>query len=160
MNNSRVGGIVFLIVSCLYGYFGNEIPLDFWSQQETFDARSMPRLLAAAGIVASVLLIVTPVAKTDWSLFSQLRWQPAVLLLILMSAYGFLMEFLGFAVSTILFLSGAFVVLGERKPLRILLVSLSLALGFWLLMDQLGIYLLPGSLFEDLIALTEAPPHA
>lgn len=160
MTNSRVGGVIFLIVSCLYGYFANQIPLDFWSQQESFNARSLPRLIAAAGILASCLLIVIPAPRTDWTLFSRLRWRPAALLLIMMSAYGLVMEFLGFAVSTIAFLGGAFVVLGARHPARILLVSVSLALGFWLLMDRLGVYLVPGSLFEPLLAIGGRPGHA
>jgi putative tricarboxylic transport membrane protein len=100
-----------------------------------------------------------PAPPTDWTLFSRLRWRPAALLLIMMSAYGVVMEFLGFAVSTILFLAGAFVVLGARHPARILLVSVSLALGFWLLMDRLGIYLLPGSLFEPLLAMAGGDTH-
>lgn len=152
INNSRIGGIVFLVVSCLYGYFANDIPLDFWSQQETFNARSMPRMVAAAGVVCAVVLIVAPSPRTDWALVGQQNWAPAILLLALMSVYGLLIEPLGFIVSTTAFLLTAFAVLGERRPLRMLLVALPLATGFWLLMDSLGIYLEAGTLFRDLLA--------
>lgn len=150
INSSRVGGIVFLVLSCLYGYFANDIPLDFFSEQEPFNARSMPRFIAACGILVSVLLIVTPSSVTDWRAIRALNWRPALLLLAMMSAYGFMMEPLGFGIATVAFLSAAFVVLGERKPRRILLVTVPLVLGFWLLMDQLGIYLGPGTLVESI----------
>lgn len=152
INNSRVGGVLFLIVSCLYGYFANDIPLDFWSQQETFNARSMPRLIAAAGIVSSILLIVAPSPRTDWPIVARQHWAPAVLLLALMAAYGFLIEPFGFIVSTTAFLFAAFAVLGERRPLRMLMVALPLAAGFWFLMDSLGIYLEAGTLLRDALA--------
>jgi putative tricarboxylic transport membrane protein len=152
MNNSRVGGVLFLILSVLYGYYANDIPLDFWSEQEAFNARSMPRIIAGAGIVTSILLIMLPSGRTDWTLMSRQHWLPTAALLVLMSIYGLILEPLGFALSTTLFLCAAFGVLGERNPVRMLAVSIPMALGFWLLMDSLGIYLGPGTVFEDLLA--------
>jgi putative tricarboxylic transport membrane protein len=67
-----------------------------------------------------------------------------------MSIYGALFETLGFIVATLLFLVSGYVVLGERRIVAMLLASVPLVLGFWLLMDFLGIYLNAGELFVDL----------
>ncbi len=134
-----------MVLSCLYGYHAGDIPLDFWSQQETFNARSLPRMIAVAGIIASLSLILSPSPRTDWSQLTAQRWWPGALLVSLMSAYGMVIPLLGFVVSTVLFLGLAFMVLGERKPVRILAVSTPLAAGSWVLMDALGIHLPTGS---------------
>jgi len=151
MTDTRVGGILFLVLSGLYGWFAADIPLDFFSRQETFNARSMPLLLAAAGATCSMLMIVLPSPRTDFAAWRQLRWREPTLLLLLMWAYASVFELLGFAVATTLFLSMAITLLGERRPIRILAVVLPLTGGFWLLMDLLGIYLAPGDLFSGFI---------
>ena len=92
-----------------------------------------------------VLLILSPSPRTDWSQLTAQRWWPVALLVSLMSAYGMVIPLLGFVVSTVLFLGLAFMVLGERKPVRILAVSTPLAAGSWVLMDALGIHLPTGS---------------
>jgi putative tricarboxylic transport membrane protein len=153
MNNSRVVGILFLALFAAYGYLIDDIPLDFWSEEELFNARSLPYLIAAAGILVSLLLIIMPSPETDWRSWRTLDWIPAALLLVTMSIYGLVFEYLGFVISTILFLIISFVILGERRGAFMLLGSVPLVLGFWLLMDFLGIYLDPGELF---LVLSEA----
>jgi len=150
INNTRVGGIIFLAFSLVYGYFAGDIPLDFFSRQETFNARSMPLLLAGAGVICSVLMIIVPSKPTDWSALLVLDWLRPAALLAVMWAYASVFEDLGFAISTIAFLIIAFTMLGERRPLRMIAVAVPLVGGFWLLMDQLGIYLAPGLLVEAL----------
>ncbi len=78
----------------------------------------------------------------------RLNWLPALLLLISMCVYALVLETLGFPAATILFLIVAFLVMGERRPVWLFGVSVPLVLGFWLLMDQLGIYLYPGDIFN------------
>jgi amino acid transporter len=72
---------------------------------------------------------------------------------LLMSAYGALLESLGFMLATALFLVSAFACLGIKSIRKATTVALAIALGFWLLMDQLGIYLAPGELVEDALGL-------
>lgn len=150
INNTRVGGLLFLALSCAYGWYATEIPLDYWSRQEVFTARSMPYWVAGAGAVVSLLLIVTPSAGTDWSVLKRLNWKPAILLMILMSAYGLIMEPLGFPMATVAFLVCAWFTMGERRPHWLIGLAIPVALGFWLLMDSLGIYLYPGDIIEAL----------
>ncbi len=150
MNSSRIGGILFLLLSGCYGYFAGEIPLDFWSEQEPFNARSMPGFIAIAGIVVSILLIAAPSAKTDWGQLQHMNWRPAALLLVMMSVYGLAFEYLGFVVSTIVFLIVSFIVLGERRVAPMVLVAIPLVGGFWLILKLLGIHLETGAWLEAL----------
>ena len=76
----------------------------------------------------------------------------------LMSAYGALLETLGFIVATVLFLVTAFLCLGVQSIPRAALVAFGIGLVFWLLMDQLGIYLAPGDLVENLLAYIAGEP--
>lgn len=152
LTNTRIGGILFLALSLAYGYGATQIQLDFFSRQETFNARSMPQFIAVCGIICSLLMIVLPSGRTDWSALVRLDWVRPLALVLLMWGYAASFELLGFPLATLLFLNLAFLTLGERRPLRMLVVSVPLVLGFWLLMDVLGIYLSPGAFFEELMA--------
>ncbi len=156
MNDARVGGVIFLAISLAYGYLASEIPLDFWSEQESFNARSMPQLIAAAGICCALLMLVLPSAPTQWRELSRLSWRQPAILLGLMWLYALVFEVLGFALATFVFLNAAFAVLGERNILRMTAVSLPLVFGFWLLMDSLDIYLAPGDLIEALLGTADS----
>ncbi len=148
LTNTRVGGLLFLALSALYGYHATQIQLDFFSQQEAFNARSMPQFIAICGIVCSVLMIIVPSRPTDWSKLLVLDWIRPVSLLLLMWGYASAFEMLGFALATFIFLNLAFLILGERSPLKMLLVSTGLIGGFWLIMHWLGIYLSAGEVYE------------
>ncbi|MDP4599218.1 MAG: tripartite tricarboxylate transporter TctB family protein [Pseudomonadales bacterium] len=158
MTSARLGGVLFLLLSGCYGYFAGTIPLDYWSEQEVFNARSLPYAIACASVLCALLLILVPGPGTDWAFARQLNWRPALLLLMLMSAYGALLETLGFIVATVLFLVTAFLCLGVQSIPRAALVAFGIGLVFWLLMDQLGIYLAPGDLVENLLAYIAGEP--
>ncbi len=148
ITNTRVTGLVFLLLFSGYLYFAGDIPLDFWSEEEVFNARSMPYLIGSCGIICSVLLIAAPGPVFNWSRIRELNWLPALLLLVTTSIYGLVLESLGFLVSTSLLLTIAFAILGERKWLKMTAIAIGIAVIFWLLMDALGIYLAPGLLLS------------
>jgi putative tricarboxylic transport membrane protein len=139
-----------------YGYEATDITLDYWSEQALFTARTLPYIIAAAGIICASLLIIVPSSKTNWSALKKLNWGPAIGLLILMSAYGALLEPLGFIVATSIFLIAAFRMLGIHQWWVSCLVSVALTLGFWGLMHLLGIYLAPGDIIADFAAKVSA----
>ena len=64
------------------------------------------------------------------------NWGTAALFLVLMSAYGLTVRPLGFILSTSLFLIAGFAMLGERSPVKLLLVAVPLVVAFWVLMTQ------------------------
>ncbi len=141
---SRIAGVLFALLFLGYGYFAGDIQLDFWAEEETFNARTFPYLIAVGGCFFAVLLSLVP-AKAD-APDIELRNPPALFLIILMLAYSFLLEPLGFPVATALFLALAFLILGERRGLLIGGVSLGLTFAIWGIMSALGIYLEPGLL--------------
>jgi|TARA_B100002003_G_scaffold29528_2_gene24342 putative tricarboxylic transport membrane protein len=150
INNTRLVGLLFLLLSGAYVYFAGEIPLDFWSEDEVFNARSMPYLIGAGAMVCSLLLILLPSAEFKWRELQNLNWQPLYFILPLISLYGYTLEILGFIVASCLLLFIAFGMLGERRWLRMTGIAAGLVLMFWLLLDSLGIYLAPGALFWSL----------
>jgi putative tricarboxylic transport membrane protein len=153
MSKEKVGALFFLVLSIAYGLLAFDIPLTFVGEDEVFTARSMPMALAIAGAVVSFLILVLPSAKTDDStkvtaVFHGLDWKRVGLLAVLMVFYGLTIRWLGFILSTTLFLIGGFRVLGERRIKVLLLASIPLVVVFWFLMTRiLGVYLDPGSLY-------------
>ena len=113
MEREKVGAMVILLFSIAYGYLATKIPLTFLSQQETFTARTMPYALSAAGIVFSILIIVLPTTdpsgrKTLGEETKGMDWKTSVQLIILMLLFGLVMKWLGFILSSILFLMEGF----------------------------------------------------
>ncbi|MBD3647791.1 MAG: tripartite tricarboxylate transporter TctB family protein [Pseudomonadales bacterium] len=150
INSTRIGGLLFLVLCCAYSWYATEIPLDYWSRQEVFTARSLPYFVGGAGALVAFLLIVSPSEGTDWRFLKDLNWYPATILVVLMSLYGLVMEPLGFPLATVTFLVCAWFTMGERRPHWLFGLAIPVALGFWLLMDTLGIYLYPGDIIETL----------
>ena len=146
MNNIRLTGCVFLLVFLGYGLLTQEILLDFWAAEEIFTARTFPEIIATGGVFFSLMLIIWPgpaVSGFDWH---ELNLPPVLLLLALLGVFSLSIEYLGFLVSGVLMLALAFVILGERRPLPVLAVSIPTVVGLYLLLTALDIYLDPGIL--------------
>jgi len=152
---TRIAGLFFALLFLGYGYLASDVQLDFWAEEETFNARTFPYLIAAGGCFFAVLLSLfgTKTIPTDTEVSAkaenadvELRNAPALFLIVLMLAYSYLLEPLGFPVATAAFLAGAFVILGERRKILIGCVSVGLTAGIWAIMSALGIYLEPGVL--------------
>ena len=153
MSKDKVGALSFLVLSIAYGVLAFDIPLTFVGIDEVFTARTLPFALAVLGTVIALLILVLPSAKTDDSqkmsaAFRGLNWKLVCLLALLMVFYGMTIRWIGFVLSTILFLIGSFRVLGERRVKVLLLASVPVVIVFWLLISKvLGVYLDPGSLY-------------
>jgi putative tricarboxylic transport membrane protein len=153
MNKEKVGALFFLVLSIAYGALAFKIPLTFVGEDEVFTARTLPFALAFIGTVVSFLILVLPSTKTDAgstirAAFRDLDWKRVGLLALLMIFYGFTIRWLGFVLSTCLFLIGGFRILGERRIKVLLVASVPVVLVFWFLMTRiLHIYLEPGSLY-------------
>jgi putative tricarboxylic transport membrane protein len=153
MSKDKVGALFFLVLSIAYGVLAFDIPLTFVGMDEVFTARTLPIALAIAGGVISFLILILPSANASDSanitgVFRGFNWNQVGLLALLMVFYGLTIRWIGFVLSTILFLIGGFRVLGERRIRVLLLASIPLVIAFWLLMTKiLGVYLDPGSLY-------------
>lgn len=156
LSRDRVSGLIFLLVCLIYGYQATQIQLFPGDEYEAFTARTLPYLLTAAGIVMSLLLIVmSPASPCNDSTCEQqganesrLDWRLLSSFVVLMTAYGLGLTWLGFVLATSLFLLGGFWLLGERRKAVLLGASFPFVTLFWLLLTKvLDIYLEPGYLF-------------
>ena len=139
----RISALVFLAVSIAYGIGAGSIELYPGSETEPFTARTFPLILAWAGGLLSFLLLIQPVGAGDPSLFRRdFDWTRVALLCALMLAYGATIKSVGFLVSTTIFLALGFLILGERRWLLIVVVSILVATSFqYILHGLLDIYI-------------------
>jgi putative tricarboxylic transport membrane protein len=136
-----------------YGLLAFKVPLTFLAQQETFNARTMPFALGIIGTLLSFSILVLPSGQTDEEdkvkdAFRGLDWSSVGLLIGIMIFYSITLRFLGFVISSIIFLVGGFYILGERRIWLLLIGSVPLVLFIWFLMSRiLGMYIAPGEIF-------------
>lgn len=139
----RIGGVLLLIFCIVYAVLSQDIRLLPFQERAAFHARTMPEVLSILGIGLSAWLILFPGNREAPNLAGA-DWIKTALFLALMSAYGFTIRPLGFILSTTLFLMIGYMLLGERKPLPLILASVPLVVGFWVLMTQgLDVYIDP-----------------
>ena len=151
VSKTRIGGLMFLLLSMAYGYSAMSIPLFPGEEAEPFSARTLPYFLAVLGSGLSLFLLLfgRDGDHVDNGVNADLDWRLAASLLLLMIAYGLALEWLGFLFATTLFLVIGFWMLGERRLKMLLVVSIPFTVGFWLLLTQaLDIYLAPGQILN------------
>ena len=135
LTKDRIGALLLLAFSLVYGYLSQSIRLLPFQQNVAFHARTMPEILTVLAVVLALLLLMMPPSQDKLSL-SGLKLGKGLLFLVLMSIYGLTLRPLGFIISTSLFLIIGYVLLGERRPLPLLLASVPLVVVFWLLMTK------------------------
>ena len=149
----RVAAWLFFLGFLGYGYYAQDIQIDYFSEGEIFTPRSLPNLIAICGASLSLLLALLPVTANQTSEPDRTPldgWFPAMGLVALMMAYGLVLEPVGFIATTIGFLIIAMIILGEHRWLRLILCSVPIVVGFYFIMSFLGIYLEPAPWLGDL----------
>jgi putative tricarboxylic transport membrane protein len=153
MKTDKAGALILLAFSIAYGLLAFKVPLTFLAQRETFNARTMPFALGIIGTFLSFLILVLPSGQTDEKdnvkdAFRGLDWTNTGLLIGIMIFYSITLRFLGFVISSIIFLVGGFYILGERRIWLLFISSVPLVLFIWFLMSRiLGMYIAPGEIF-------------
>ncbi|MGF1684068.1 tripartite tricarboxylate transporter TctB family protein [Photobacterium minamisatsumaniensis] len=153
ITKDHIGGLVFLCFSVAYGYYANIITLFPGDEYEPFHAKSMPIALAALGILFSLCQLILA-SKKDKDRLSLTGYDFVLMgkLLVLMVLFALSLDWMGFLVSTALFLIGGYWLLGERRPKILFLASVPFAIGFWYVLTQLlDIYLAPGQVWTSLL---------
>lgn len=144
---SRLGGGILFVFCLVYGYLSGDIPSLEVDAGQLMNAATMPKFLSVLGMLLALLLVVLPRAPGEDRSPAPLRnlhWGRLAAVVVLMLAYGLSIRRLGFVPSTVIFLAAGFVLLGERRPLRVAAVAVSVPVLFWMLMAWgLGVYLPP-----------------
>ena len=153
VKSEKMGALLILALSIVYGIVAFKIPLIFLSQGETLNARTMPFALSVAGVVLSLLIILLPSFDksrivTVKEALGGLDWRRTAWLTCLLIGYSLSMPWIGFVAASIGFMAGGTMILGERNPKMILLASVPLVIVLWLILTKvLGMYIAPGELF-------------
>ena len=149
ITRDHIGGLVFLCLSVVYGYYAGEIPLLPGDEFEPFHARTLPETLAVMGGLLSLALILTAQRSEDQRLsLAGYNFALVAKLLVLVVLFGLALKWLGFVIATVFFLMAGFWLLGERRIRTLLIVAVPFAVGIWfVLAKMLDIYLAPGALY-------------
>ena len=155
-NKDRLGAFLLLISSLFYLRSAFQIPVDPFDAELGFTSKTLPIGLAVCAILVSTLLLLVPVSNQDSAnvadTIRHYRWKPMLTLILLMGAYAAAFNYLGFLVAGVLFLQAAFIVLGERRFLVSLSISVGLVSFLWIFLTRVfGLYLDKGALFSAVL---------
>lgn len=148
ITRERIGALFFLMLSIAYGYYAGQIRLYPGDELDPMTARTLPYVLSAMGVVFSLVLLASGNKTGQGASLDNLNWKPVAALMGLTLVYGLALDWLGFLISTTLFLIAGFRILGEKRVKILLLVAVPFVFIFWFgLTQMLEIYLAPGRLF-------------
>ena len=152
-NKDRVGASLILAFSLFYLRSSLSIPVDSFDAEIGFTSKTLPILLGSCAFAISLLLFFISYLQPEGESISEgardYKVKPVLGLILLMAAYVALFSYLGFVLASALFLQSAFFLLGERRLLVSVSVSLGLVLFLWLLLTQVfGLYLDGGTLYR------------
>ena len=149
MTLERGIAVLFLAFCVAYGYTAFVTMQDELLPFElgmAFLPNSLPKVLSVAGALAALFVIIGARAPgdakggagtLDLASLQRTHILQAVSLLGAMAAYAVLLRPIGFIGSTALFLSGAALILGERRIVRLLAISIGAAFAVWVLVEKL-----------------------
>jgi len=154
MTKNAIGSIFFLAFSCFYFFNVFSIKKMPGSHFEVMTASTFPFYMGIAGIIISLLILILSFVKKENDYLSMtylksLDFKTTFYFVLAMLFYGFTIRTLGFIISTMIFLFIGFVLLKEKNIKRILLISVGVSVGFYLLLNNvLGVYIDPGMIYE------------
>ena len=146
MTLERGIAVLFLAFCIAYGYTAfvtmqnNLLPFEL---NMSFLPNTMPKALSIAGAICALFIIIGGRAPGDERkpiLAEGLNWTTtaqAIALLGFMVAYALLLRPLGFITATSLFLIGSSLLLGERRVITLIAISVLAAFAVWYLVEQL-----------------------
>lgn len=152
ITKDHIGGLVFLCLSVVYGFYAGDIALLPGDEFEPFHAQTLPYALATLGGILSIGLLFTADKGVEHKLSLKGYDFPLVAkLLLLVVLFALALDWVGFMLATVFFLISGYWLLGERRPKMLLLASVPFAAGIWFVLTQLlDIYLAPGKLLTQL----------
>lgn len=151
----RVIALIFVLICVAYGYtayFTMDAQLPPFMRNNPVWPSTFPKALSVLGILAALTIVLNleksthtaEVAEINYRKLTEYKLTQALLLIALMVAYAFALRPVGFLISTTAFLAGGSVVLGERRWLIMIGVSVFASVFVWYLVDRvLGIFMRP-----------------
>jgi len=156
MTLERAIALIFVVVCVAYGYTAfvvMEASLLPFERNMTFLPNVLPKWLSVIGALVGLAVLIQSGPATggqaadddiDLGNLRQYKLGQAILLLALMIAYALLLRPVGFVTATTLFLVLGAMILGERRYIILVPVSVLAAFLIWYLVQEvLGIFLRP-----------------
>ena len=138
----KIISLLFFIFSAFYLYTAYQIRVFSFDEDAAFNAKTFPIYLGYFGMFIAALKIVLP-EKTSEEVDQQfLNYKKTLVLILIMVIYGLTIRSVGFFLSTSLFLISSYYFLGERRWLRMFMLSFPfVAIFMFLIHGLLDIYL-------------------
>ena len=138
----KIISLLFFVLSVFYLYQTYQIQVFSFDEHAPFNAKTFPTFLAYLGIFLSLLYVVLPEKNPSNVNHKVLDYKSTLILIIIVSIYGFILLKAGFFLSTSLFLFFSYYFLGERRWIWMFILSFPfVALFMFLLHGLLDIYL-------------------
>jgi len=150
--------LILCLIFILYGYeafFTMDELLPPILKRNPVWPSTFPKILAAFGFFISILILlniekneVNTSENLDYKKVTNHSYFKVILLILGMVLYALNLRYLGFILSSFLFLSLSSFLLGERNFVKCLIIILISTLSIWYLVNEiLGIYMNPYPLF-------------
>ena len=142
ISTDKIISLLFFVLSVFYLYQTYQIQVFSFDEHAPFNAKTFPTFLAYLGIFLSLLYVVLPEKNPSNVNHKVLDYKSTLILIIIVSIYGFILLKAGFFLSTSLFLFFSYYFLGERRWILMFLLSFPFVAAFmYLLHGILDIYL-------------------
>ena len=142
ISTDKIISLLFFVLSVFYLYQTYQIQVFSFDEHAPFNAKTFPTFLAYLGIFLSLLYVVLPERNPSNVNHKVLDYKSTLILIIIVSIYGFILLKAGFFLSTSLFLFFSYYFLGERRWIWMFVLSFPfVALFMFLLHGLLDIYL-------------------
>ena len=142
ISTDKIISLLFFVLSVFYLYQTYQIQVFSFDEHAPFNAKTFPTFLAYLGIFLSLLYVVLPERNPSNVNHKVLDYKSTLILIIIVSIYGFILLKAGFFLSTSLFLIFSYYFLGERRWIWMFILSFPfVALFMFLLHGLLDIYL-------------------
>ena len=138
----KIISLLFFIFSAFYLYTAYQIRVFSFDEDAAFNAKTFPIYLGYFGMFIAGLKIALP-EKTSEEVNQQfLNYKKTLVLILIMVIYGLTIRSVGFFLSASFFLISSYYFLGERRWLRMFMLSFPfVAIFMFLIHGLLDIYL-------------------
>ncbi len=138
----KIISLLFFIFSAFYLYTAYQIRVFSFDENAAFNAKTFPIYLGYFGMFIAGLKIILPEKTSEEVDQKFLNYKKTLFLILIMVAYGIAIRPVGFFLSTSLFLISSYYFLGERRWLRMFMLSFPfVAIFMFLVHGLLDIYL-------------------
>ena len=138
----KIISLLFFIFSAFYLYTAYQIRVFSFDENAAFNAKTFPIYLGYFGMFIAALKIVLPEKTSEEVDQKFLNYKKTLVLVLIMVIYGLTIRPVGFFLSTSLFLLSSYYFLGERRWLRMFMLSFPfVAIFMFLVHGLLDIYL-------------------